>query len=83
MIMVIIALCFNASSGVAIKIPLFILGDYEIDKIHTEAQIDEGRNLMQRLMFFLFGLMILLCIPPILFFKDKAPTPPSYTASDV
>ena len=38
---------------------------------------------MEKLMFFLFGLMVLLCIPPILFFKDKAPSPPSFTASDV
>jgi len=38
---------------------------------------------MQNLMIFLFGLMVLLCIPPIFFFKSKAPTPPSFTASDV
>lgn len=34
-------------------------------------------------MFLLFGLMILLCIPPILFFLSKPVTPPSYSASDV
>ncbi|CAD8051477.1 unnamed protein product [Paramecium primaurelia] len=82
LIMVIIALCFNASSGIAIKIPLIILGDYDIKDIHTQAEIDEGRRLMQNLMIFLFGLMVLLCIPPIFFFKSKAPTPPSFTASD-
>ncbi|CAD8071817.1 unnamed protein product [Paramecium sonneborni] len=82
LIMVIIALCFNASSGIAIKIPLLILGDYDIKEEHTQNEIDEGRHLMQNLMFFLFGLMVVLCLPPIFLFKDKAPTPPSFTASD-
>ena len=69
--MVIIALCFNASSGIAVKIPLLILGDYEIKNPPIGDQVEVGRALMQSLMFFLFGLMILLCLPPILLFKTK------------
>ncbi|CAD8159110.1 unnamed protein product [Paramecium octaurelia] len=82
LIMVIIALVFNASSGIAIRIPLIVLGDFQIHDHPTDEQIELGRALIESLMFLLFGLMILLCIPPILFFLSKPVTPPSYSASD-
>lgn len=44
--MVAIALVFNASSGLAIKIPLLILGDYSISSSPTDEDIELGRALM-------------------------------------
>ncbi|CAD8051186.1 unnamed protein product [Paramecium sonneborni] len=82
LIMVIIALVFNASSGIAIRIPLIILGDFQINDDPRDEQKELGRALIESLMFLLFGLMILLCLPPIFFFLSKPKTPPSFSASD-
>ena len=34
-------------------------------------------------MVILFVLMVIYCVPPIVFFKSRPLTPPSYSASDV
>lgn len=82
--MVIIAILFNASSGIAIRIPLIILGDYRIDEATATPEIrEEGRDLIGMLMLLLFVLMVFLCLPPLIFFLSRPPSPPSYTASDV
>lgn len=59
------------------------MGDYTIHDNPTPEEIELGRALIESLMFLLFGLMIMLCIPPILFFLSKPITPPSFSASDV
>jgi len=66
--MVLIALVFNASSGIAIRIPLLILDDFTITNPPTLDQISKGRELIEFLMIFLFVLMTILCLPPIFLF---------------
>jgi FLVCR family feline leukemia virus subgroup C receptor-related protein len=81
MIMVIIALTFNASSGFSIRIPYWIFGDYKTET--DDINYTEGKRNVENLMYFLSCIVMALTIPPLLFFKSSPPTPPSYTASDV
>jgi FLVCR family feline leukemia virus subgroup C receptor-related protein len=78
--MVIIALVFNASTGFAIRITHWVIGDYDVK---TDLDFGEGRRLVEHLVYFLGVLVAFLTIPPILFFRTKPLTPPSFTASDV
>jgi FLVCR family feline leukemia virus subgroup C receptor-related protein len=78
--MVIISLLFNATSGLAIRLPLWVWGDYETD--NDDANYTIGKQHAEDLMMLLMILMVILTIPPILLFKSKPPTPPSFTASD-
>lgn len=67
-ITVIIALIFNASSGIAIRVPLWIMGDYSTD--HDDTDFTRGKELVEDLVVFLGLLMGALTIPPILFFRS-------------
>ena len=79
--MVIISLFFNASSGIAIRIPLWVLGDYTTDS--DDKNFTQGKALIEELVYLLGGIAAALTIPPILFFSSRPLTPPSFTASDV
>jgi FLVCR family feline leukemia virus subgroup C receptor-related protein len=78
--MVIISLLFNATSGLAIRLPLWVWGDYETS--NDDSDYSEGKSLAGSLMLILMILMIILTVPPILFFKSRPATPPCFTASD-
>lgn len=78
--MVVISLLFNATSGLAIRLPLWVWGDYETDNDNSDYTV--GKEHAGNLMLLLMILMIALTVPPILLFKSKPPTPPSFTASD-
>ncbi|CAD8172373.1 unnamed protein product [Paramecium octaurelia] len=80
-IMVIIALLFNSSTGISIKIPLFIFGDYDVE-LDALNDYSQGRTYVFQLMAFLAGIMFITTVPTLIFFKAKPRHPPSYSASE-
>ena len=74
-----IALVFNSSSGLSIRIPLLIFGDYNVD--NDNITFDEGKRLSEELVYFLAIVISILTLPSIFFLKGKPRSPPSYTAS--
>lgn len=77
--MVLISIFFNATTGISVRFPLWVMGDYDVD---SDVDYVEGRELVERLMLLLMVLMMVLTIPPILLFKSNPPTAPSFSASE-